>query len=115
GGLRSPPGGRRWPGRLPDGWRPPPYAQGMALDPDALAATSFPAARKGVDPEAVKRLLRTVAEELRQARATEAELRASVASLTEEAKAAQEAKAAPVELDEATATELLGQEAARVL
>src|SRR4051812_28521931 len=78
----------------------------MALDPDALAATSFPTVRRGVDPDAVKKLLTTVADELRQLRASEAGLQADLAAARAQG---------PVELDEAQVADLLGPETARVL
>jgi cell division septum initiation protein DivIVA len=75
--------------------------------PAAIAAASFPTSRKGFDPEAVRQLLREVADELRRLQ----DERDRLAAQLDAARAAPETPA----LDEATVAELLGEETASVL
>ncbi|HXY43351.1 MAG TPA: DivIVA domain-containing protein [Acidimicrobiales bacterium] len=79
-----------------------------SLNPDEIARRTFPAARKGVDGEAVRRFLETVADDVRALLEREAQLRRRVAEA--ERKAAE-----PPVLDEATLTQAVGAETARVL
>jgi cell division septum initiation protein DivIVA len=75
--------------------------------PAAIASASFPTSRKGFDPEAVRQLLREVADEVRRLQ----DERDRLAAQLDAARAAPETPA----LDEATVTELLGEETASVL
>ncbi len=77
------------------------------LSPEEVANRTFPSARRGVDPESVRRFLEEVGNELRRAHAREAELRSLLADA--------ERRAASPELDEATLTAAVGLETARVL
>lgn len=77
------------------------------LNPEEVAGHSFPSARRGLDPDAVRRFLQEVASQIGAARGREAELRSALA--------AAEARAAAPELDEATLTAALGVETTKVL
>ncbi len=77
------------------------------LTPEQVAGRDFPNARRGLDPEAVRRFQQEVAAALALARNREAELRGALA--------AAQAKAATPEIDEATLTAALGHETAKVL
>jgi hypothetical protein len=76
--------------------------------PDAIAAASFPTARKGFDPDAVRQMLRRVADEIHR-------LRDERDRLAAELQVARAGAARPPDLDEATVAELLGEETASVL
>jgi DivIVA domain-containing protein len=75
--------------------------------PSAVAAAAFPTARKGFDPDSVRDFLRQVAGELRRVQ----DERNRLAVELDDARAGH----GPVELDEATVTDLLGEETAAVL
>ena len=77
------------------------------LSPDEIALKSFPAARRGVDGEAVRMFLGKVAAELRAALEREAILRERVAEA--------ERRAEEPVLDEATLTRAIGIETAKIL
>src|SRR5271166_2928666 len=77
------------------------------LSPDEIARKSFPAARKGVDGEAVRTFLVRVAAELRETLEREAILRQRVVEA--------ERRAEEPELDEATLTRAIGIETAKIL
>ena len=77
------------------------------LSPDEIALKSFPAARRGVDGEAVRIFLGKVAAELRAALEREAILRERVAEA--------ERRAEDPVLDEATLTRAIGIETAKIL
>jgi cell division septum initiation protein DivIVA len=77
------------------------------LAPEEVAARSFVTVRRGFEPDAVRRFLQEVAQQIGNARVRERELRGALA--------AAEAKAASPELDEATLTAALGQETTKVL
>jgi cell division septum initiation protein DivIVA len=79
-----------------------------SLNPDEIARRSFPTTRKGVDAEAVRRYLESIADELRALFEREALLRRRVVD------AERKASEPPV-LDEATLTQAVGAETARVL
>ena len=76
------------------------------LSPDEIALKSFPAARRGVDGEAVRIFLGKVAAELRAALEREAILRERVAEA--------ERRAEDPVLDEATLTRAIGIETAKI-
>ena len=78
------------------------------MNPDDIARRTFPAVRKGIDPDAVRRYLELVADEVRAAHDREAVLRRRVVEA--ERKAAE-----PPVLDEATLSAAVGAETARVL
>lgn len=77
------------------------------LSPDEIMRKSFPAARRGVDGEAVRAFLAKVAAELREAIEREAALRIRVIEA--------ERRAEEPELDEATLTRAIGTETAKIL
>ncbi|MGH9296641.1 MAG: DivIVA domain-containing protein, partial [Acidimicrobiales bacterium] len=77
------------------------------LHPDEIARRTFPSARRGVDAEAVRRFLETVAEELRQAGDREVLLRKRLAEA--------ERRAEEPELDEQTLSKAVGLETGRIL
>ena len=77
------------------------------LSPDEIARKSFPAARRGVDGEAVRMFLGKVAAELRGALEREAILRERVVEA--------ERRAEDPVLDEATLTRAIGIETAKIL
>ncbi|HKH87373.1 MAG TPA: DivIVA domain-containing protein [Acidimicrobiales bacterium] len=79
-----------------------------SLNPEEIARRTFPAARKGVDAEAVRRYLESVADDVRSLLEREAQMRRRVAEA--ERKAAE-----PPVLDEATLNRAVGAETARVL
>ncbi|MGC9962055.1 MAG: DivIVA domain-containing protein [Acidimicrobiales bacterium] len=78
------------------------------VNPDEIARRTFPAARKGVDGDAVRRYLESLADDLRAMVERETQLRRRVAE------AERKASEPPV-LDEATLTQAVGAETARVL
>ncbi|HLI14992.1 MAG TPA: DivIVA domain-containing protein [Acidimicrobiales bacterium] len=78
-----------------------------ALTPDDVASHAFPTARRGLDPDAVRRFLQEVAAQLREASRREEELRSALAQA--------EQRAASPELDEAALSAAVGSETARVL
>jgi DivIVA domain-containing protein len=82
-------------------------SQKSMANPEDVATRSFPTARRGLDPDAVRRFLEEIATHLRELRAREAELRAQLAEA--------ERRAAAPELDEQTLSAALGTETARVL
>ena len=77
------------------------------LSPDEIARKAFPAARKGLDGEAVRTFLAKVAAELHGALEREATLRERLAEA--------ERRAAEPELDEATLARAIGIETAKIL
>ncbi|HUZ20069.1 MAG TPA: DivIVA domain-containing protein [Acidimicrobiales bacterium] len=77
------------------------------LAPEEVAGRSFPAARRGLDPDAVRHFLEDVAAELRELRVRESSLREELAEA--------ERRAADPELDDATLSAKVGSETARVL
>src|SRR5580704_15721296 len=77
------------------------------LSPDEIARKSFPAARRGVDGEAVRAFLAKVSAELRELMEREAALRVRVVEA--------EQRAEDPELDEATLTRAIGIETAKIL
>jgi cell division septum initiation protein DivIVA len=77
------------------------------VSPEEIAHKSFPAARRGVDGEAVRAFLSKVAAELRDTLAREETLRERVAEA--------ERRVADPELDEATLTRAIGVETAKIL
>ena len=77
------------------------------MHPDEISRRAFPSARKGVDPEAVRRFLETVAVELQEVLDREQAVRRRLADA--------ERRAAEPELDEATLLRALGAETARIL
>jgi cell division septum initiation protein DivIVA len=79
-----------------------------SLNPDEIARRSFPTARKGIDADAVRRYLESIADDVRSLLEREAQLRRRVAD------AERKASEPPV-LDEATLTQAVGAETARVL
>jgi hypothetical protein len=79
-----------------------------SLSPEEIARRTFPAARKGLDVDAVRRYLESIAEEVRSLLEREAQMRRRVAEA--ERKAAE-----PPVLDEATLNRAVGAETARVL
>lgn len=79
-----------------------------SLNPDDIPKRSFPAARKGIDGEAVRRYLETLADDVRGLLEREAQLRRR--AVEAERKAAE-----PPVLDEATLNRAVGAETARVL
>jgi hypothetical protein len=78
------------------------------VNPDEIARRTFPAARKGVDGDAVRRYLESLADDVRAMVERETQLRRRVAE------AERKASEPPV-LDEATLTQAVGAETARVL
>jgi hypothetical protein len=83
-------------------------SSGTSLNPDEIARRTFPSARKGVDGDAVRRYLESVADELRAVLEREGQLRRR--ALEAERKAAE-----PPVLDEATLSRAVGAETARIL
>ncbi len=79
----------------------------VSISPDEIVRQSFPAVRKGVDSQAVRSFLITVAAELRDLLQREAALRERLAEA--------ERRAADPELDEATLTRAIGIETAKIL
>jgi len=79
-----------------------------SLNPDEMPKRTFPAARKGVDGQAVRRYLEAVADDVRALLERETQLRRR---LTE----AERKAAEPPILDEATLNRAVGAETARVL
>jgi cell division septum initiation protein DivIVA len=79
-----------------------------SLNPDEIVRRAFPAARKGVDGDAVRRYLESIADEIRALVEREAQLRRRVYE-------AERRAAEPPVLDEATLTRAVGAETARVL
>lgn len=77
------------------------------LHPDEIAHRTFPSARRGVDPDAVRRYLEAVAAELQQVLDREQALRRKLVDA--------ERRAAEPELDEATLMAAVGAETARIL
>lgn len=77
------------------------------LHPDEISRRTFPSARRGVDPEAVRKYLETVAAELQEVLDREQSLRRRLAEA--------ERRAAEPELDEQTLLRALGAETARIL
>jgi hypothetical protein len=77
------------------------------LQPDEISRRTFPAARKGVDPEAVRRYLEAIADSVREALDREQALRRRLADA--------ERRAAEPELDEQTLLRAVGSETARIL
>jgi hypothetical protein len=79
-----------------------------SLNPDEMPRRTFPLVRKGVDGEAVRRYLETIADDVRALLERETQLRRRIAEA--ERKAAE-----PPVLDEATLNRAVGVETARVL
>lgn len=77
------------------------------LHPDEIARRTFPTARRGVDPEAVRRFLESVAVEVRELHEREQVLRRHLQDA--------ERRAAEPELDEQTLLRSVGVETARIL
>ncbi len=77
------------------------------LHPDEVARRTFPAARRGLDPEAVRRYLETLAQGLSELLEREQELRRRLADA--------ERRAEAPELDEQTLLRAVGAETARIL
>ncbi|MGO9559664.1 MAG: DivIVA domain-containing protein [Acidimicrobiales bacterium] len=77
------------------------------LQPDEISRRTFPAVRKGVDGEAVRRYLDVVADSVREALDREQALRKRLAEA--------ERRAAEPELDEQTLLRAVGAETARIL
>ncbi len=91
-------------------------SQSGYLSPDEITNVSFETKRRGgLDPDAVKRHLSSVAATVHGMRAERDTLLAQVDALRDELSAMPEPSQAPVALDEAELTERLGQDAARVL
>ncbi len=91
-------------------------SQSGYLSPDEITNVSFETKRRGgLDPDAVKRHLSSVAATVHGMRAERDTLQAQVDALRDELSAVPDTSAAPVALDEAELTERLGQDAARVL
>jgi DivIVA domain-containing protein len=78
------------------------------LTPEAVARATFGSGFRGFDQDEVRAYLRDVADQLRDARDREADLRSQLEMALARAEAASE-------LDEATVTQLLGEETARVI
>jgi len=83
-------------------------SSGTSLNPDEIARRTFPPVRKGVDGDAVRRYLESIAEEIRGLLDREAQLRRRL--IEAERKAAE-----PPVLDEATLTRAVGDETVRIL
>jgi DivIVA domain-containing protein len=83
--------------------------------PAAVATASFSQSRKGYDPNEVRAYLQEVSAALSRAQTAEADARARLDTALVELEAMKDRPHAPAELDEATVSNLLGQEAARVL
>jgi cell division septum initiation protein DivIVA len=79
-----------------------------ALSPEEIPRRTFPTVRKGVDPEAVRRYLETVAEEIRVLGDRETQLRRRLAE-------AERRASEPPVLDEQSLTQAVGAETARIL
>jgi DivIVA domain-containing protein len=77
------------------------------MHPEEILRRSFPSSRKGLDPEAVRRFLESVAAELQAVLDREQALRRRLADA--------ERRAAEPELDEQTLLRLVGAETARIL
>ena len=77
------------------------------LHPDEITRKTFPTARRGLDAEAVRRYLETLANDLRVLLEREAQLRHRLADA--------ERRAAEPEIDEAMLTRAVGVETARIL
>jgi len=77
------------------------------VSPDEIARKSFPAARRGVDGEAVRTFLTKLAAELREVLEREAVLRERLGEA--------ERRATEPVLDEATLTKAIGVETAKIL
>ncbi|MGH9303321.1 MAG: DivIVA domain-containing protein, partial [Acidimicrobiales bacterium] len=82
-------------------------SSGSVLNAEEIAKKTFPPARRGVDPEAVRRYLEAIAGEVRTLGEREQALRRMLADA--------ERRAAEPELDQATLTKAVGAETARVL
>ncbi|HVB02070.1 MAG TPA: DivIVA domain-containing protein [Acidimicrobiales bacterium] len=91
---------------------PPSTNSGRNLSPEDIANHSFPSARKGLDPEAVRRFLSEVATQVRDLRTEQAKYRAS-ASPPRPSSTTPTASGTPI--DEAELTRVLGEEMTRVL
>lgn len=76
-------------------------------DPDEVASRSFPTARRGFEPDAVRRFLAELAERLRTSRRAEQSLIAELAATRSGSK--------PSELSDAALSNAVGAETARVL
>jgi len=91
-------------------------SQSGYLSPDEITNVSFETKRRGgIDPDAVKRHLSSVAATVHGITAERESLQAQVDALRDELDATPQVHSAPVTLDEAELTERLGQDAARVL
>src|SRR5579875_1968833 len=77
------------------------------MHPEEILRRSFPSSRKGLEPEAVRRFLESVAAELQAVLDREQALRRRLADA--------ERRAAEPELDEQTLLRLVGAETARIL
>jgi len=91
---------------------PPSTNSGRNLSPEDIANHSFPSARKGLDPEAVRRFLSEVATQVRDLRTERAEYRASASSPRPSLPTP---TASETPIDEAELTRVLGEEMTRVL
>ena len=83
--------------------------------PAAVASATFSQARKGADVNEVRDFLQQVSIALTRAQSGEADTRALLTAALSELELSKARPPAPAELDEATVSNLLGQEAARVL
>ena len=83
--------------------------------PAAVASATFSQARKGADVNEVRDFLQKVSFALTRAQSGEADTRALLTAALSELEMLKARPPAPAELDEATVSNLLGQEAARVL
>jgi DivIVA domain-containing protein len=83
--------------------------------PAAVATATFSQVRKGYDSNEVRSFLQDVSAALTRAQTAEADARARLDTALVELESLRAKPPAPAELDEATVSNLLGQEAARVL
>jgi cell division septum initiation protein DivIVA len=86
-----------------------------SLNPDEIPRRTFASARKGVDAEAVRRYLETVADDVRLLLQRETQLRRLVADAERKAAEAERKAAEPPVLDEVTLNRAVGAETGRVL
>src|SRR5579871_4419205 len=92
----------------PDEPRVVSISSNTTLTPDEIARRTFPTVRKGVDADAVRRYLETVADEMRVMSEREAQMRRRLAEMERRA-------TEPPVLDEATLMQAVGAETARIL
>ncbi len=91
---------------------PPLPISGRNLGPEEIANHMFPSARRGLDPEAVRRFLSEVAAQVRDLRTERAEFRVATHSQQTSPPPATSGETA---VDEETFTRILGEEMTRVL